>query len=167
MSIQQMNVHDCVRCGNPINYDDTDWCDVCDMSIFDDRMVKTKKMLTIQNFKSELLNSWWGGWKITDVLEDVHYIDEHLNIIGPNHYSVTFIYYRADGLGMGPNGSNRGKLLLTRETDEFLKGQYRYELWLNKNMFNSGGITANALRDKKKFIEAVVSTLDYQLHNPC
>jgi hypothetical protein len=171
MSIQQMNVHDCVRCGNPINYDDTDWCDVCDMSIFDDRMVKTKKMLTIQNFKSELLNSWWGGWKITDVLDDVHYIDEHLNIIGPTHYSVTFIYYRVTVNGnstpIGPHGSNRGKLLLTRETDEFLKGQYRYELWLNQKMFNSGGVTPNALRDKKKFIESVVSTLDYQLYNPC
>ena len=162
-----MNVHDCVKCGNPINYDDTDWCDVCDMSIFDDRMVKPKKMLTIQNIKSELLNSWWGGWKITDVLDEVYKTDDKMYITGPKHYSIRFVYYRADGLGLGPHGSNWGVLLLTREEDYFLKGQYRYELWLNKNMFNSGGITANALRDKKKFIESVVSTLDYQLYNPC
>jgi hypothetical protein len=167
MSIQQMNVHDCVRCGNPINYDDTDWCDVCDMSVFDDRMVKPKKMLTIQNIKSELLNSWWGGWKITDVLDEVYKTDDKMYITGPKHYSIRFVYYRADGMGLGPHGSHYGILLLTRETDEFLKGQYRYELWLNQKMFNYGGVTPNALRDKKAFIESIVSTLEYQLHNPC
>ena len=66
MSIQQMNVHDCVRCGNPINYDDTDWCDVCDMSIFDDRMVKTKKMLTIENINS-LVGNYLFRWRIDSV----------------------------------------------------------------------------------------------------
>jgi hypothetical protein len=137
------------------------------MSIFDDRMVKPKKMLTIQNIKSELLNSWWGGWKITDVLEEVYKYDDDLNLIGPQHYRVQFVYYRADGLVPGPHGSNRGGLLLERELDGFLKGQYRYELWLNQKMFNSGGITPAALRDKKAFIESVVATLDYQLHNPC
>ena len=124
-------------------------------------------MLTIQNIKSELLNSWWGGWKIKDVLEDVYKTDDDLNITGPKHYSIRFVYYRADGMGLGLHGSQHGTLLLGREEDDFLKGQYRYELWLHQKMFNSGGITINALRDKKAFIESVVSTLDYQLHNPC
>ena len=46
-----MNVHGCIRCNNPINYDDSDWCEVCDMSIFDDRMIKQTKMLEIRNVK--------------------------------------------------------------------------------------------------------------------
>ena len=163
-----MNVHDCVKCGNPINYDDTDWCDVCDMSIFDDRMVKPKKMLTIQNIKSELLNSWWGGWKIKDVLEDVYKTDDALNIKGPKHYSIRFVYYRADGMGLGPHGSHYGTLLLGREEDDFFKrGRYRFELWLNGKLFLTDGLNSNALRDKNSFIESVVSALDYQLRNPC
>ena len=66
MSIQQMNVHDCVRCGNPINYDDTDWCDVCDMSVFDDMMVKPKKMLTIENINS-LVGNYLFRWRVDSV----------------------------------------------------------------------------------------------------
>ena len=166
-----MNVHACIRCNNPIDYDVTDWCGVCDMSIFDDRMVKPKKMLTIQNIKSELLNSWWGGWKITDVLEEVYNVDDDLNLIGPKHYSVTFIYYKVDvygnGTPIGPHGSNRGKILIGREYDKDYKTQYRYIIYLNQKKFDTGGISANALRDKKAFIESVVSTLDYQLYNPC
>ncbi len=50
-----MNVHNCIRCGNPINYDDTDWCEVCDMSIFDERMSDTKRGFTIKN-KSNIYN---------------------------------------------------------------------------------------------------------------
>ena len=50
-----MNVHDCVRCGNPINYDDTDWCEVCDMSIFDERMSDSKRGFTIKN-KDKIYN---------------------------------------------------------------------------------------------------------------
>lgn len=46
-----MNVHDCIRCNNPINYDDSDWCEVCDMSVFDDRMIKQTNMLEIRNIK--------------------------------------------------------------------------------------------------------------------
>jgi hypothetical protein len=36
------NTHKCIRCSNPIDLDNTDWCDVCDMSIFDDRMIDSK-----------------------------------------------------------------------------------------------------------------------------
>jgi hypothetical protein len=155
-----MNIHDCIRCKNPINYDDTDWCDVCDMSIFDDRMVERKKVLTIKNFKSSLLNSWWGGWKITDVLEDVYGYDNDLNIIPPKQYTITFHYYRADGLG-GPK--NIGRLILERETDVLLAGKYRYRIYLNQKKINEGGVSKNLLEDKTAFIESVVSTLDWDL----
>ena len=62
------NIHKCIRCSNPIDLDNTDWCDVCDMSIFDDRMIKPKKMLTIQNFEERLkdyriLNTF-DGWTL-------------------------------------------------------------------------------------------------------
>lgn len=50
-----MNVHDCIKCGNPINYDDTDWCDVCDMSIFDSRMVSNEIENGMRKQMSELM----------------------------------------------------------------------------------------------------------------
>ena len=56
-----MNVHNCIRCNNPINYDDTDWCDVCDMSVFDERMVKQTKMLKIENYKKLLGKELFGS----------------------------------------------------------------------------------------------------------
>lgn len=31
------NTHPCEHCGNIIDYDQTDWCDKCDTSIFDDK----------------------------------------------------------------------------------------------------------------------------------
>jgi hypothetical protein len=117
-------------------------------------------MLTINNFKSSLLNSWWGGWKITNVFEDSYKVDNDLNIIGNKQYSVTFHYYRTDGLG-GPK--NVGRLLLERETDEFLKGQYRYRIYLNQKMINEGGVFKTALEDKKAFIESVVGVIDWDL----
>lgn len=61
-----MSVHNCVRCNTPIDYDDTDWCDVCDMSIFDDRMVKPKKMLTIENI-DELVSKYLFRWRVDGV----------------------------------------------------------------------------------------------------
>ena len=74
-----MNVHNCIRCNNPINYDDTDWCDVCDMSVFDERMVKQTKMLKIENYKKflgkELFGSGVSGstyWKVTSIMEHLH-----------------------------------------------------------------------------------------------
>jgi hypothetical protein len=117
-------------------------------------------MLTIRNFKSALLYSWWGGWKITDVLEDTYKFDIDSNLIGCKQYSVQFHYYRADGLG-GPK--NMGRLLLERETDEFLGGQYRYKIYLNQKMVNEGGVFKTALKDKKVFIESVVGVIDWEL----
>jgi hypothetical protein len=117
-------------------------------------------MLTIENFKSALLNSWWGGWKITDVLEDVYKFDDDLNMFGCKQYTITFHYYRADGLG-GPK--NIGRLILEREMDEVLKGQYRYKIYLNQKMINEGGIFRTALKDKKAFIESVVGVIDWEL----
>lgn len=118
-------------------------------------------MLTIKNIKSELLNSWWGGWKITDVLEDVYNFDDDLNLIGNKQYSVTFVYYRVDG--SGPAGKNMGRLILERETDEFLGGQYRYKIYLNQKKINEGGVFKTALEDKKAFIESVVGVIDWEL----
>jgi len=159
--MEQMNVHDCVRCGNPINYDDTDWCDVCDMSIFDDRMVKRKKMLTIKNFESSLLDNWCGGWKITDVLDEVYNYDDDLNLLGPPQYSIRFAYYTTNIYVH--SGANYGMLYLNRHEDDVLKGKYRYKIYLNQQMINSGGFTKKELEDKNKFIDAVVYTLDYEL----
>ena len=71
-----MNIHDCIRCKNPINYDDTDWCDVCDMSIFDDRMVEYKKMLTITNYKKikdTQFNCMGTLWLVGEIRESDDY----------------------------------------------------------------------------------------------
>jgi hypothetical protein len=117
-------------------------------------------MLTIENFKSSLLNSWWGGWKITDVLEDVYKFDDDLNLFGCKQYTITFHYYRADGLG-GPK--NIGRLILEREMDEVLAGKYRYKIYLNQKKIDEGVVTKNSLVDKKAFIESVVGVIDWEL----
>jgi hypothetical protein len=154
------NTHRCIRCSNPIDLDNTDWCDVCNMSIFDDRMVKPKKMLTIQNI-SLLNGAVCDGWVIDSVLEDVYRYDTDLNIIEPKCYSISFV----SPLGMNRSIQVRGKLLLTREYDKAYKKQYRFELWLNGKKFNEGGITANGLKDKDSFIQSVVDSLDFELKN--
>jgi hypothetical protein len=115
-------------------------------------------MLTIKNFKSSLLNSWWGGWKITEALEELHKYDANLLILPPIHYSITFIYYRADG-----SGPAMGRLLLERKPDEFLKGKYRYRIYLNGRMINSGGVSAKELEDRPAFIETAVGIIDCEL----
>ena len=117
-------------------------------------------MLTIKNFKSALLNSWWGGWKITDVLEDVYGCDNDLNIIPPKQYTITFHYYRTDGLG-GPK--NVSRLLLEREPDVFFEGLYRYRIYLNQKKIDEGVVTKNSLEDKKAFIESIVGVIDWDL----
>ncbi len=93
-----MNVHDCIRCNNPINYDDTDWCDVCDMSVFDERMVKQTKMLTIENERKLLGTRLYGSgsagpmeWVVTSIMKHLHHYvifieqtengwDKHINL---------------------------------------------------------------------------------------
>ena len=157
-----MSVHNCIRCNNPIDYDVTDWCDVCDMSVFDERMVKPKKkMLTIKNFESSLLDTWCGAWKVTDVLDEVYNYDNDLNIIGPPQYSIRFAYYTTDIYIH--SGSNYGVFYLNRHEDDVLKGNYRYKIYLNQQLINSGGFTKEELQDKNRFIDAVVYTLDYEL----
>jgi len=151
-----LTIHKCIRCSNPIDYDVTDWCGVCDMSIFDDRMVKRKKMLTIQNIRS-LEGTRCNGWMINLVSEGIYlYDDDDLNIIGPEYYSIGFV----SGLG-----SNIGKILIGREWDKDYKTQYRYIFYLNQKKFDTGGISADGLLDKNGFIQSVVDTLDYQLKN--
>ena len=112
-------------------------------------------MLTIHNFKL-LEGTECGGWRIDSILDEVYKYDNDLNIIEPMCYSFSFV---------SPLGTNRGKLLLTREYDKVYKTQYRYELWLNGKKFDSGGISGNGLKNKDSFIQSVVDTLDYQLKN--
>jgi hypothetical protein len=150
-----MNIHKCIRCKNPIDYDVTDWCGVCDMSIFDDRMVKPKKMLTIKNIRS-LEGTQCNGWIINLVSEGIYLYDDDLNIIQTEYYSITFV----SGLG-----SNVGRILISREYDEAYKTQYRYIIYLNQKKFDTGGISGSGLQDKDGFIQSVVDTLDYQLKN--
>jgi hypothetical protein len=112
-------------------------------------------MLTIHNFKL-LEGTLCGGWRIDSILDEVYKYDADLNIIEPKCYSFSFV---------SPLGMNRGKLLLTREYDKVYKIQYRYELWLNQKKFDTGGISANGLKNKDSFIQSVVDTFDYQLKN--
>jgi hypothetical protein len=150
-----MSIHDCIRCKTPIDYDESDWCHICDMSIFDDRMVKPKKMLTIKNIRS-LEGTQCNGWIINLVSEGIYLYDDDLNLIGPEYYSIGFV----SGLG-----SNIGKILISREYDVAYKTQYRYILYLNQKKFDTGGISSYGLQDKDGFIQSVVDTLDYQLKN--
>jgi hypothetical protein len=62
-------------------------------------------------------------------------------------------------------GNNIGKILIGREFDKDYKTQYRYILYLNQKKFDTGGISANGLKDRDGFIQSVVDTLDYQLQN--
>jgi hypothetical protein len=114
-----MNVHDCIRCNNPINYDDTDWCDVCDMSVFDDRMIKQNNMLTIKN-PQQLIGEEYSEWlKVIGAKEDKY------------HYEFTLA---------NKEMSQIETFLLHRKRTE--NGSYVLEynghtLWLNKDEFDT------------------------------
>jgi|688.fasta_scaffold949155_2 hypothetical protein len=112
-------------------------------------------MLTIKNFRS-LEGIRCNGWMINLVSEGVHlYDDADLTILEPEYYSI--------GFELG--GNNIGKILIGREFDKDYKNQYRYIIYLNQKKFDSGGISANGLKDRDSFIQSVVDTLDYQLQN--
>ena len=111
-------------------------------------------MLTIQNFKS-LEGTRCNGWMINLASEGVHLYDDDLNTIQPEYYSI--------GFELG--GNNIGKILIGREFDTDYKTQYRYIIYLNQKKFDTGGISANGLKDRDGFIQSVVDTLDYQLKN--
>ena len=114
-----MNVHDCIRCNNPINYDDTDWCDVCDMSVFDDRMIKQNNMLTIKN-PQQLIGQEYSEWlKVISAKENKY------------HYEFTLA---------NKEMSQIETFLLHRKRTE--NGSYILEynghtLWLNKDEFDT------------------------------
>lgn len=112
-------------------------------------------MLTIKNFRS-LEGIRCNGWRINLVSEGVHlYDDTDLSILEPEYYSI--------GFELG--GNNIGKILIGREFDKDYKTQYRYIIYLNQKKFDTGGISANGLKDRDSFIQSVVDTLDYQLQN--
>jgi hypothetical protein len=112
-------------------------------------------MLTIHNFRL-LEGTYCNGWSIDSLYDEMYKYDASLNIIEPKCYSISFV---------SPLGTNRGKLLLAREYDEYLKGKYRFELWLNGKKFSEGTMTANGLKDKDSFIQSVVDTFDFELKN--
>jgi len=112
-------------------------------------------MLTIKNIRS-LEGTQCNGWIINLVSEGIYLYDDDLNIIQTEYYSITFV----SGLG-----SNVGRILISREYDKDYKNQYRYIIYLNQKKFDSGGISANGLKNKDSFIQSVVDTLDYQLKN--
>lgn len=112
-------------------------------------------MLTIHNFYL-LEGTRCNGWRINLASEGVHlYDDADLTILEPEYYSIEF------ELG----GNNIGKILIGREFDKEYKTQYRYIIYLNQKKFDTGGISADGLKDKDGFIQSVVDTLDYQLQN--
>ena len=111
-------------------------------------------MLTIKNFKS-LEGIRCNGWMINLASEGVYLYDGNLNTIQPEYYSI--------GFELG--GNNIGKILIGREFDKDYKKAYRYIIYLNQKKFDTGAISANALKDKDGFIQSVVDTLDYQLKN--
>ena len=111
-------------------------------------------MLTIKNFKS-LEGIRCNGWMINLVSEGVYLYDADLNTIQPEYYSI--------GFELG--GNNIGKILIGREFDKEYETQYRYIIYLNQKKFDTGGISANGLKDRDGFIQSVVDTLDYQLQN--
>ena len=104
-----MNVHDCIRCKNPINYDDTDWCDVCDMSIFDDRMVERKKMLTITNYKKikdSQFNCMGTSWLVCEIRESDDYyqftfLPETKGVFAIHKAQFVRLYRQIDEIGIG------------------------------------------------------------------
>ena len=111
-------------------------------------------MLTIKNFKS-LEGTRCNGWMINIASAGVYLYDGNLNTIQPEYYSI--------GFELG--GNNIGKILIGREFDKDYKTQYRYIIYLNQKKFDTGGISANGLKDRDSFIQSVVDTLDYQLQN--
>ena len=112
-------------------------------------------MLTIKNIRS-LKGTQCNGWIIKFISEGVYLHDDDLNIIKTEYYSITFVSH---------SGSNRGRILISREYDSAYKTQYRYILYLNQKKFDTGGISGNGLKNKDSFIQSVVDTLDYQLKN--
>jgi len=112
-------------------------------------------MLTIKNIRS-LKGTQCGGWIIKFISEGVYLYDDGLNTIAPEYYSITFVSH---------SGSNRGRILISREYDKDYKNQYRYIIYLNQKKFDTGGISGDGLKNKDSFIQSVVDTLDYQLKN--
>jgi hypothetical protein len=116
-------------------------------------------MLTIENIKS-LEGIRCNGWVINLASEGVHLYDDALNIIEPEYYSIGFVL---EGNNIG--NINIGKILIGREYDIIYKTQYRYIIYLNQKKFDTGGISADGLKNKDSFIQSVVDTLDYKLQN--
>ena len=116
-----MNVHDCIRCNNPINYDDSDWCEVCDMSVFDDRMIKQTNMLEIRNIKRILDVHLTGTeYMIKNVCE---VLDKSKSI--PYYYEIQ-LYSHKD--------NHRCRLILDKQRDYTEDNKPYYSLHLDTDV---------------------------------
>lgn len=140
-----MNVHDCIKCGNPINYDDTDWCNVCDMSIFDSRMVKQNKMLQIKNVKRILDVHLTGtDYMIKNVCET---LDKSKSI--PYYYEIQLYSHEYN---------HRCRLILDKQREYNQDGQPYYSLHLEldlNTLMPSYGIHPKDMDNANAFIYCV------------
>jgi len=136
-----MNIHDCIRCNNPINYDDTDWCDVCDMSVFDDRMIKQNSMLQIRNIK-----------KVLDVhLSDTDYMIKNIAEVLDKSKSM-INYYEIQLYSHQYN--HRCNLILDKqkEYNEFGEPYYSLHLEMGNTIMPSYGIYPKHMSNPNGFI---------------
>ena len=114
-------------------------------------------MLTIKNI-TELKGKIFGKWLIEQVLEEVYMVETDMYLKEPKHYSITFRSSEGRGITMG-------KFLLSREDDDFSKGKYRYEIYLNNVKINYGSLELDDLRDRNRLISAIVQTFDNKLNS--
>jgi len=116
-----MNIHNCIRCNNPINYDDSDWCEICDMSIFDDKMVKQTGMLEIRNIKRILDVHLTGtDYMIKNVCET---LDKSKSI--PYYYEIQLYSHQYN---------YRCRLILDKQREYTLDRQPYYSLHLELDL---------------------------------
>jgi hypothetical protein len=116
-----MNIHNCIRCNNPINYDDSDWCEICDMSIFDDKMVKQTGMLEIRNIKRILDVHLTGtDYMIKNVCET---LDKSKSI--PYYYEIQLYSHQSN---------YRCRLILDKQREYTLDRQPYYSLHLELDL---------------------------------
>lgn len=137
-----MSVHNCVRCNTPIDYDDTDWCDVCDMSIFDERMVKPKKMLTIENINI-LVGEVCFGWRVDGV-----------EIITPkdrSHYEITLRKQLTQYLAY---------IHINRKVNQLYSKYVFVTLYYGTEVIEENTFTLEQLSDKEVFLSCRIDKLN-------
>jgi len=140
-----MNIHNCIRCNNPINYDDSDWCEVCDMSIFDERMVNKNKMLQIKNLR-----------KVVDVhLTGTDYMIKNIAEVLDKSKSLSYFY---EIQLYSHQYNHHCNLILDKERNYNQDGEPYYSLHLEldtNNLMPSFGIHPKDMSNANAFIYCV------------